>query len=132
MFTLKVAELTWPVLVSLFGVGVVALRYLVARRRTEDRLERKGRHAPSVPSRFPLGLDVALEACRRMMSHEFLDWTGNILQNKGWTVELQMLNTRVVLTENPENIKAVLSTQVSATDLSHGICMPQGVPRIRC
>jgi hypothetical protein len=49
---------------------------------------------------------------RRLTAFQLFEWTREILEVPGRTVELYMMGTRLVLTDEPENLKAIMSTQV--------------------
>jgi hypothetical protein len=48
----------------------------------------------------------------RMRNCTFFEYTREILDVPGRTVQLNMLGDRLVLTDEPENIKAVMFTKV--------------------
>jgi hypothetical protein len=60
-----------------------------------------------------LGLDLMFAAFHSMKSHQFFEWTRDILQLAGHTAELHMMGVRLVLTDEPENVKCIMSTKVS-------------------
>lgn len=51
-------------------------------------------------------------AFQHMRNHTLYEWTNEILQVPGRTVELNLMGSRMVLTDNPENVKTIMSTQV--------------------
>jgi hypothetical protein len=58
------------------------------------------------------GLNFVVSMFRAILGHKFLDWTQHLLNNNNHTVELNMLGASLLLTDDPENIKAVQDTQV--------------------
>ncbi|KAI1122066.1 cytochrome P450 [Nemania abortiva] len=84
---------------------------LLNNRSKQSRIRQLGDLAYIVPSRFPLGLDLAFKASLYMCKHDFVSWTSRLLENNGRTFEMTMLDTRLVFTDHPENIKAIMSTQ---------------------
>jgi hypothetical protein len=60
-------------------------------------------------------MDLMVSAFRHLTSFQFFEWTREILQVPGRTVELHMMGTRLILTDEPDNVKAIMSTQVSKT-----------------
>jgi len=93
-----------------------------------QRLSKLGERAPSVPSQLPLGirythiitvtkltplsgLDVLVTAAKRIHADQFFEWGREILNVPGRTVELSMLGISIVMTDDPSNIKAILSTK---------------------
>ena len=59
------------------------------------------------------GLDLMWRVVSRMRSCTFFEYTREILDVPGRTVQLNMLGGGLVLTDEPENIKAVMLTKVS-------------------
>ena len=59
-----------------------------------------------------LGLDLMWRVVSHLRSCTFFDYTREILDVPGHTVQLNMLGGKTVLTDEPENIKAVMLTQV--------------------
>lgn len=62
--------------------GVLLLFSVLQAFRTYSRWRRVrqlGNSAQSLPSRLPLGLDLAFTTSQKMRAHEFLDWTDEIL-----------------------------------------------------
>lgn len=59
-----------------------------------------------------LGLDLMWRVVSHLRSCTFFDYTREILDVPGRTVQLNMLGSKAVLTDEPENIKAVMFTQV--------------------
>lgn len=49
---------------------------------------------------------------RAVWKYTFVEWTRQLLIENNHTVELHMLGTKLLLTDDPENIKAVQDTQV--------------------
>lgn len=105
-------QLSRPVYVTIGALLLLIAAQAFRAYHRGRRVRQLGNFAPSLPTILPLGLDVAFTASQKMIAHEFLEWTRDILNNAGRTVELDMLNNRVVVTDNPENIKAIMSTQV--------------------
>ncbi|KAI9820042.1 MAG: hypothetical protein M1827_006613 [Pycnora praestabilis] len=121
--------------------GVLTLTYMLLRsisklRSRRQRLQSLGSFAPVVPSSAPLGtplsrtifkskylvkapnvhvlgLDLIIKALRLMHSHQFFEWSRNLLNVPGRTTELHMLSVRLIMTDDVENIKAIMSTQFS-------------------
>lgn len=51
-------------------------------------------------------------AFQHMRNHTLYEWTNEILQVPGRTIELNLMGSRMVLTDHPENVKTIMSTQV--------------------
>lgn len=47
-------------------------------------------------------------------SHKFHLWSQRLLEKNNHTMELQMFGEKLVMTDDPENIKAIMDTQVSS------------------
>src|SRR5215469_14166055 len=58
------------------------------------------------------GLDLMWRVVSHMRSCTFFEYTREILDVPGHTVQLNMLGGRLVLTDEPENVKAVMLTKV--------------------
>ena len=48
---------------------------------------------------------------KAVRKHKFYHWTKEMLEEHNHTTELRMLGTRLVMTDDPENIKAIQDTQ---------------------
>lgn len=58
------------------------------------------------------GVDLLFTALSRLRNHDFFPWSRQILDVPGRTVSMNFLGTKVLLTDDPENAKAVLATKV--------------------
>ena len=47
-----------------------------------------------------------------MVHHDFFEWTRQLFNNHGRTVVLNMIGRKLLLTDDPENTKAILSSNV--------------------
>lgn len=77
------------------------------------RIRKLGARAPVRTSYLPMGLDVAYEAVTMALKDEsYQMWTGMFKKYTGgrYTIEAGV-GERVILTAEPENIKAILATQ---------------------
>ncbi|OJJ30107.1 hypothetical protein ASPWEDRAFT_54808 [Aspergillus wentii DTO 134E9] len=103
------------------------LVYLVATRWARHHALKKlpGTYAPVVPSRLPFGLDVAFRCVYELATDGFHEYTRDILATSpGRTIEFHLLDKRMVVTDNPENIKDMMSVQFDTFgkgDLTHHI-----------
>jgi hypothetical protein len=101
-----------------------------------SKLSRLGARAPAVPSRLPLGtrqptvihlpevpgilmccgigFGVSLQLIRRLRTNSVLEWNQKILNVPGRTVEIHMVGVSMIMTDNVENIRAIMSTQVKS------------------
>ena len=64
------------------------------------------------------GLNIVIDMFRAVRKHRFYHWTKEMLEEYHHTMELRMLGTRLVMTDEPENIRAIQDTQVTS---SHGM-----------
>lgn len=75
-----------------------------------------GFRAPRKRAKLPYGIDLMYEAVTRALKHDGLSlWTNTFKKfgnpNNPYTVEASIGGERVILTADPENIKAILATQ---------------------
>ncbi|KAF2651293.1 cytochrome P450 [Lophiostoma macrostomum CBS 122681] len=75
------------------------------------RRSRLGARAPAVPSHIPLGFGVALQIVKNLRTNTVLEWTRETLNVPGRTVEVPMPGTNMIMTDDVENIRAVIATQ---------------------
>jgi hypothetical protein len=63
---------------------------------------------------------MLFSAVKHLRADRFFEWSRKVLDVPGHTVELRTLGMRIILTDNPDNVKAVLSTKVvlSASSVS--------------
>ena len=121
---------------SFAGVGalLIILYYLIGWTLARRRLEKLGHKAPLVAYKLPfgtlcaklitslqirgltanLGVDLFAKATNRLLKDDFFNWTREILDVPGRTVGLRMLGAEVLMTDNTDNIRTILSTKVSA------------------
>lgn len=59
-----------------------------------------------------LGLNLFIGMLRAVRSHKFHLWTQSLLEKHNHTMELRMFGEKLVMTDDPENIKAMQDTQV--------------------
>ncbi|KAI1374097.1 cytochrome P450 [Hypoxylon crocopeplum] len=98
------------------GVLLIALGIVILLLRVLSRLQDgKGpEDRISNPARLPFGLDLMFRIIWRMRQNTFLEFTNEILSNTpGRTASLEVLGTRLVLTDRQENITAVMLSQFS-------------------
>ncbi|KAI1765335.1 cytochrome P450 52A11 [Hypoxylon sp. FL1150] len=108
------SALDYVSLTSVFiAIGVLfTLQQLYFRIDENVRLRRLGLRGPKVKSYVPFGLDVILKQVSATMKHKnyemFLNMVGGFPNH---TAETRVVGRRMVMTADPENIKAVLATQ---------------------
>jgi hypothetical protein len=64
-----------------------------------------------------------LQLIRNLRTNTVLEWTRDTLNVPGRTVELNLGGTKMVMTDNVENIRAMMSTQVVLDFLTMGISL---------
>ncbi|KAL8383727.1 hypothetical protein RB599_006187 [Gaeumannomyces hyphopodioides] len=101
-----------------FGLLAVLALYIVdyaARWHRYRRLRSFGLPPPVIPFVAPLGLDLAVYSMYRFLRFTFFElintWCDAV---PGHTVELRMLGTSLLFTDEPANIKAIMSTEWSS------------------
>ncbi|TLD10813.1 hypothetical protein PgNI_06330 [Pyricularia grisea] len=101
----------------IFGSWIVYVAMKFFAR--EYKLNKLGARAASMNSMVPLGLDSVYMMVRSTMKNKNLEmWRKHMSRSKTFTVEGNLLTNRIVLTADPENIKALLATQF--TDYGKG------------
>ncbi|KAJ4288043.1 hypothetical protein N0V90_012059 [Kalmusia sp. IMI 367209] len=97
----------WFFLVWVLWISTVVLRANV-RASKQAKL---GARAPPVPSKLPLGFGVLLRLIRNLRQNTVLEWTQEALNIPGRTVELRLVGMNMIMTDNIDNIRAIMSTQ---------------------
>lgn len=59
------------------------------------------------------GIDLALSGMLSLSNHQFFEWTRSMFDKYGSTVEVNAMGMKVLVTEDPENIRAIQMTQVN-------------------
>jgi cytochrome P450 len=96
--------------------GVGFLLYFASRAYEECRIRALGHHAAKRYSYVPLGLDMLYEVIDNALKHQMIEYWWRLFGDYGnkvnpYTVEAGVGKGRVILTADPENIKAILATQ---------------------
>ncbi|OTA86769.1 hypothetical protein M434DRAFT_81844 [Hypoxylon sp. CO27-5] len=98
------------VLILLGIVFVARMIYLSIDENT--RLGRLGVRGHKVKSRLPFGLDIIHKQVKATMNHRNYEMFLQLLGDApDYTAETRVLGRRMVMTADPENIKAILATQ---------------------
>lgn len=116
---LKEIPLTWTQLLLIAFGSFVAWVY-TKRVLQWRRISRLGLTAPVIKTYAPLGLDMPVKACMYFMKNRAMDaWLDEwkklgAPKTLNYTMELRLLaDVRVIMTADPENIKAILTQQFS-------------------
>lgn len=113
MIDLKGTQLTAPYILTASVILYIAYRFSRSLYR-DARIRKLGARAPTRTSYLPWGLDLAYDAVSYAMRDEtYIMWTTMFEKWCGpgrYTVEAGV-GERVILTAEPDNIKAILATQ---------------------
>ncbi|KAH8698215.1 cytochrome P450 [Phaeosphaeriaceae sp. PMI808] len=101
---------SWRTLASLAILTILG-RLFYSLKAKRERYAKLQAEPPIVLSSWSFGLNFVVSMFRAILTHKFVDWTQDILNNNHHTVELHMLGASLLLTDDPENIKAVQDTQ---------------------
>lgn len=61
-----------------------------------------------------LGIDLAFEGLYHLANHSFYDWVVSFMTKYGRTIELDLVGKRLLITDEPENVRSIMYSQVSA------------------
>ncbi|KAK0379655.1 cytochrome P450 [Colletotrichum limetticola] len=86
-----------------------------AKSRRDKRLRDFGSPPPLVPFKAPFGIDLAVYSLYRFFKFTFFELVNSWLEAvPGRTVEMRMFGTGLIFTDEPANIKAIMSTEWSS------------------
>ncbi|KAI9781900.1 MAG: hypothetical protein M1816_002164 [Peltula sp. TS41687] len=101
---------TWKL--AIVATAIYAIWSLVRWNKRERRIQALGGHAAVVKTYLPFGIDFVYRAITTSFRHESLEmWQDLYASARSHTVEVSLGGERMVVTEDPENIKAILATQ---------------------
>lgn len=105
-----------PILIGLGGILLLFLaRHIFARIQEERKIRSLGAHAKTISSWVPFGLGFVARTVRDQFNHDLLaGWYKTFADTSAvhpFTREIRTVGTRLVLTADEENIKAILATQ---------------------
>ncbi|KAF2875792.1 cytochrome P450 [Massariosphaeria phaeospora] len=104
--------LTSPtVLACVAIVALLIVRKLRADGAEKQRYVKLGAGPPKIVASNTYGLNIVLTMLVSLSKHRFWHWTKKMLDENNHTLEVQLLGARMLLTDDPENIKAVQDTQ---------------------
>ncbi|KAF9697072.1 hypothetical protein EKO04_005147 [Ascochyta lentis] len=109
----RIVNNSLPDYVIFFGLAVVlaVVAVLLQGRKRAQQLNALGSKAAAYPAKLPFGVDVLYKLVRHMLQDTFFDFTRELLDNAGRTVELNVPGGRLLFTDNVDNIKAIQFTQ---------------------
>ncbi|KFY87560.1 hypothetical protein V500_06893 [Pseudogymnoascus sp. VKM F-4518 (FW-2643)] len=105
---------TTNIVVGVFGLWV--LWNIVTRIDEERRILSYGKHAPTIRVYLPYSIDMICRAIYNSTHDNNFEGWRELFRKNGrgrFTVEARPASQRVILTAEPENIKAILATQFS-------------------
>ncbi|KAF4124354.1 Cytochrome p450 [Geosmithia morbida] len=104
----------WAAYSSLLVASIYVLDW-GAKSRRDKRLRDFGSPPPLVPFRAPFGIDLAVYSLYRFFKFTFFELVNSWLEAApGRTVEMRMFGTGLIFTDEPANIKAIMSTEWSS------------------
>ncbi|EFX02953.1 cytochrome p450 alkane monooxygenase [Grosmannia clavigera kw1407] len=106
------SQLSWFA-VLLWAIGGYTVVHVVRRQIERRRLHRTGGARTAMyRGKWPWGLDLAYRAVLAVVYHQNRELWENIFRSTGLhTAEFRVLGRRIIFTDDPENIKALLATQ---------------------
>ncbi len=105
------------VIYGLSAFATVRFLYTLYKNfRVEATIASLGKHAPTIGSYAPFGLDTlarAVYAFSQWRNHDFWYWAFAFNKNPNypWTVEDVTVGQRIIFTADEENVKAILATK---------------------
>ncbi|KAJ5129374.1 uncharacterized protein N7515_005413 [Penicillium bovifimosum] len=111
-----VAGLT-PGRASLYLLGLFVTFCVFRKFQASAKIARLGARAPKIPFRLPYALDWLYKTYEANQAHEDMAWWDESIKTAGGktdakTAELDAgISTRMIITKDPENIKAILTGQ---------------------
>jgi cytochrome P450 len=101
---------------ALYAVGGYTLYALISGLLESRRIQALGGNAPGRTSYIPGGFDLLYKIVTSSLRHDQLGFWYEGFRKFGhaqnpWTVEMKIGRQRLILTADPENIKAILATQ---------------------
>ncbi|OBT66685.1 hypothetical protein VE03_03950 [Pseudogymnoascus sp. 23342-1-I1] len=102
--------------IAVIVFGLVVLWNVITRIDEERRILALGKHAPTVRVYLPYSIDMICRAIYNSTHNNNFEGWRTLFRKNGrgrFTVESRPASQRVILTADPENIKAILATQFS-------------------
>ncbi|EPE30141.1 Cytochrome P450 [Glarea lozoyensis ATCC 20868] len=102
-----------------FIVVIASIIMIRANARRTIKINSLGSRSSQVPSWVPLQLDVLFTATRHLMRNTFFEYTQELLNHPGHTIEFNIFGRRILMTDAPENIKTIMATNFSIWPKGH-------------
>ncbi len=103
--------------IILFFIFLPTVYFTICITLENRTIAKLGAFPPTVQAKLPFGIDVLLRSLRHIRTHndlEFWDWLFNWSPNiQSKTVEVFIARQRFIFTADPDNTKAILTTQFS-------------------
>ena len=96
---------------------IILIRKLLHHLEVKRFACKKGCLPPVQASLWPLGLNTFVKSVLDLRNNRYLKGEHEVLEELGNTIEQNLIGQIVILTRDPENIKAMLATQFQEFDL---------------
>ncbi|RDA82616.1 hypothetical protein CP532_4452 [Ophiocordyceps camponoti-leonardi (nom. inval.)] len=111
-FSERVLQHVSPTSLALSLLGLLIIRLILVRLDENRRIKRLGNYGTSIPTYAPFGLGIIVRGVSALRRHRLLEhWRDDYFGSGIWTVETRVLGKRTLFTADPDNIKAILSSQ---------------------
>ncbi|KAI9840653.1 MAG: hypothetical protein M1838_003955 [Thelocarpon superellum] len=110
MLTEHIVQRTSVWSLPVLGFVLLALWAVTTRILKDRRIRVLGSNAPNIPQ-WPGGLDFIYNALSALKNNQNVEFWSRYLHGGIHTVEIRPLLNRVIMTSDPENIKAILASQ---------------------
>ncbi|RDA92307.1 hypothetical protein CP533_3248 [Ophiocordyceps camponoti-saundersi (nom. inval.)] len=101
-----------PTSLALSLLGLLILRISFVRLDEHRRIKRLGNYGTSIDTNVPFGLGIVVRGVNALSRHRLFEhWRDDYFKPGCYTVETRVLGKRTLFTADPDNIKAILSSQ---------------------
>ncbi|KAI9046092.1 cytochrome P450 [Aspergillus affinis] len=102
---------TSPIALAGVTLGAVILFHIYSANARQKRYNNVGAGPPAILPSNTLGLNYVIQMFSELRKHRFWHWTKRLLDENNHTLQLHLLGANLLLTDDPENIKAIQDTQ---------------------